>query len=458
MHDHPSDLLPWYDSGRLSADQQALIAAHIADCAECRETLAQWRAIGGAVRRQYQQMQTIQSTRDPNSPPDVAWLQQFNSPKGQHHMKTMPAKLPQSGRRQGIVGVAAAMLLALLILFSWFISRPPTFPGSGREISLLPKIGGLEHIVMVSSTEGWAIGFLDNYPPTATPGVNYDPAVVLHYTGYWQVDTTIPALIAPDDNRIVHYNNIAMDSPNDGWIVGSIQPAANQTGQTQGFMLHYTQGSWIQVANTFPILTCITMVSANEGWAAGAGVVLHYASGAWEPIANPMAPAIACASMSAIAANGVWIASGAPSTIFHYDGQSWATEHNDVANAALGDIWMTSPNEGWAVGGHYSSSQGALIEHYSNGVWQSQFTGGSTPQGPGYFFGLAMISNAEGWAVGFGGIIAHYQHGHWSQISSPTTHGLLSVSMISSTEGWACGDENGVLVRYMDGEWSIYQR
>ena len=48
-HAAASDLLPFYASGALAADERLAVADHLATCADCREELALWSAVGGVV-------------------------------------------------------------------------------------------------------------------------------------------------------------------------------------------------------------------------------------------------------------------------------------------------------------------------------------------------------------------------------------------------------------------------
>ena len=49
-------MLPWYAAGRVTADERALVEAHLAGCARCRDELVQWRAVGAALAREEAQM------------------------------------------------------------------------------------------------------------------------------------------------------------------------------------------------------------------------------------------------------------------------------------------------------------------------------------------------------------------------------------------------------------------
>lgn len=48
-HDRAQRLLPWYVTGRLAGEEQALMEAHLPACAECRADLVSERALRAAV-------------------------------------------------------------------------------------------------------------------------------------------------------------------------------------------------------------------------------------------------------------------------------------------------------------------------------------------------------------------------------------------------------------------------
>jgi hypothetical protein len=45
-------VLTWYAAGRVTVDDRALVEAHLANCARCRDELAQWRAVGASLARE----------------------------------------------------------------------------------------------------------------------------------------------------------------------------------------------------------------------------------------------------------------------------------------------------------------------------------------------------------------------------------------------------------------------
>ena len=72
---------PWYAAGRVTADERALVDAHLADCARCRDELVQWRAVGAALAREEAQ-----------TPPDVS------SAEGWLALSERLSNLPLSGQ------------------------------------------------------------------------------------------------------------------------------------------------------------------------------------------------------------------------------------------------------------------------------------------------------------------------------------------------------------------------
>lgn len=50
-HDELSELLPWYVTGRLDADEEAQVAAHVAGCAECQAEIAFQKRLEAEVAR-----------------------------------------------------------------------------------------------------------------------------------------------------------------------------------------------------------------------------------------------------------------------------------------------------------------------------------------------------------------------------------------------------------------------
>ncbi len=111
-----------------------------------------------------------------------------------------------------------------------------------------------DQLVMVSPTEGWAIGRLAGAP-------------FLHYQdGKWEMTSSL----GPS-------NDLDMVSPSEGWGVSNM-----------GYISHYYNGEWHTVVpggRGKEHLYTVVMVSPQEGWAAGNNNALfHYEGQQWQPV------------------------------------------------------------------------------------------------------------------------------------------------------------------------------
>ena len=136
-------------------------------------------------------------------------------------------------------------------------------------------------IDMVSSTDGWAVGFAGQtvrwngsaWLEVPNPATSLNGIDMLSATDGWAVG---------NDGTIFHWNgtswsqvtspttirlfDVSMVSTADGWATGD-----------NGILLHWDGSTWVQAAS--PVnsrITAIDMVSATDGWAIGWGGLLHY--------------------------------------------------------------------------------------------------------------------------------------------------------------------------------------
>lgn len=68
-------------------------------------------------------------------------------------------------------------------------------------------------------------------------------------------------------------------------------------------------------------------------------------------------------------------------------------------------------------------------------------------------YGVAMVSETDGWAVGYGGVILRWNGSAWITWASPTTKQLNAVTLVSATEGWAVGAD-GEMIRWNGQTWT----
>ena len=88
--------------------------------------------------------------------------------------------------------------------------------------------------------------------------------------------------------------------------------------------------------------------------------------------------------------------------------------------------------------------------------------GGSQPlTGPTWhqpypnYTAVKMRSATDGWAVGDGGIIRHYNGGGWQEVASPVNHNLRAVDSHATNDIWAVGDHSGLstIIHSDGGPW-----
>jgi len=311
---------------------------------------------------------------------------------------------------------------------------------------------------------------------SATPGT----AVM----GIWR-DTNPTAYINPPANPKL--NSLFMLSSTEGWTVGDSQPTTNRTSAPSAALpaiFHYDGSTWNLVPAPrfpdFPLapspynLTSVTFgpptspISRNDGWAVGYNgtfpadpaneppnaTALHWDGVAWRVQTAGLSGSNAGPLWSGfmVSSTDVWAVgetSTGAGTFWHWTGVpglggGWNLVQPPVPNVPY-SVFMASATEGWAVG------SGGAIYHYNAGSWTSFTSPVSTPLRSVY-----MISPTEGWAVGDGGVILHYTSGTWTGPVSPgtTTNNLFSVVMVSSTEGWAAGAA-GAILHYSGGSWTL---
>ena len=114
---------------------------------------------------------------------------------------------------------------------------------------------------------------------------------------------------------------------------------------------------------------------------------------------------------------------------------SQTTEH-------LRSVYMVTDTNGWAVG-----YNGTIIR-WDGTSWSTV----TSPTTIGGFTDVFMVSADDGWAVGPSRAI-HWDGTDWSNVTNPATMGLYSVFMVSADEGWAVG-ESGRIMRWDGADWS----
>jgi hypothetical protein len=287
-------------------------------------------------------------------------------------------------------------------------------PPSGWPTSL-----ALQHVVMSSATEGWAVGPDEGLCPSA---------LLLHYTsGQWKLESTMNGTTLGD---------ISMLSPTDGWATGTQQTCGQGAGYTP-VLLHYNGTTWTpaQLPSDATQVTRVVMTSATDGWAIG----LKQGNGS----------------------------AGNPNLLLHYDGQTWS-EVNTSGIAQFGvnltDIAMISASDGWLVGtinqGPNGTASGSMLFHYDGKQWSKVNTPLDAIQG-GQVTSLSLASSGDGWLAGNirgnQSFFLQLSGGTWKQVDSPTGEFVSQVVTLSAADAWAIGPGIGqgqlFLLHYHNGTW-----
>lgn len=141
-----------------------------------------------------------------------------------------------------------------------------------------------------------------------------------------------------------------------------------------------------------------------------------------------------------LAPNDVW-AVGESGSIFRYNGTTWnrVAFENDIT--PFYDVDVIANDSVWAVS--------SALWHWDGTIWEEVASSSRAS------IALSMVSDTDGWAVGYDGDIRHWNGTDFITVTSPITTPLRDIQMLSATDGWAVGD-NGVIVRYNGSAWVAY--
>lgn len=189
------------------------------------------------------------------------------------------------------------------------------------------------------------------------------------------------------------------------------------------------------------ILQSIAMASADDGWAVGGfsntsrnyGAVFRWDGSEWRPLCSvegvPLSLGLAESDLG-------WVG-GVPYTWLRWDGAHWLQLGLGAGNTPVPEIRsfdIPRPNDGWAVG------NGGAIIHWDGQDW----TEVPSPTDE-RLLSVATAGPDDGWAVGHAGAMIRWDGSEWHAYSSPTTEDLNSVFVLSSNESWAAGDYGAIL-------------
>jgi photosystem II stability/assembly factor-like uncharacterized protein len=150
--------------------------------------------------------------------------------------------------------------------------------------------------------------------------------------------------------------------------------------------------------------------------------------------------------LASTARNDVWAAAvndAGAGEIFHFASFRWApAELPPVKVGPLYAVAAEPGGEAWAAGG------GDYFLRWDGTAWRSW----PHPAPGKNVYGLALVDELSGWAVGEGGLIFKFGAGEWTAAASPTTQTLRRVRALSRDAAWAVG-EGGTVLRYDGSSW-----
>jgi predicted membrane protein len=195
---------------------------------------------------------------------------------------------------------------------SWnFVDDPITyleeFPNGNVVEMTLNK--PLESVDMISSTDGWAVGWR---------------GTIIHWNGTsWNL---------VDSPEIFEYRTIwsvDMFSPTDGWAVGD-----------GGRIIHWDGTSWENVTspNTKHLFS-VDMINSIDGWAVGSdGCIIHWNVTSWKNMTSPTTAWLN--SIDIISSSDGWIV-GVDGNIYHW--------HEEVTSSILSDYILIAASVAFVV-------------------------------------------------------------------------------------------------------------
>ncbi|MFI5273476.1 MAG: anti-sigma factor family protein [Ktedonobacterales bacterium] len=414
-------LLPLLDDATFDPTSTAEVHEHLRGCAACRAEAEHYTALDRALRQRFGVAAVVRRHATEEIMQHISDYSPAPSPAPRS-----PRRGPLAARSvlSGVAGVASiGVVLALsLMLFGSRFGFGFGAHGGPPKYTFAGTTGLFADVSMVSPDEGWALGQVTK---TAAGSRSLDDVTFYHFqNGVWT-----PIVVTTDANfatgGISGFNGtLSMDSATDGWAV------AHNFNQV-GALLHYTGGTWSQVAG------------APDLW-----------------------------TVQAFSPKSVWAISGSQfntAGIVHYDGTIWIPQQVGGLPAGkvarIANLRMLSDRDGWALvnivaasNDQYSDQYG--LAHYSNGVWtlKTTFSGGQEAD----FSSFAMVSDTEGWALGqktvsqngitagvpLAQLLYHYQNGHWSQVPVSVSGSgyitLASITMRSPSDGWIIGAQTNV--------------
>lgn len=422
------ELLAAWTADELAGDERATVERHLAACGYCQNAVEQTQRIRGLMRS---------SARSASPSGAATSITDTVLAQLEDGRASSPTLSP--ARREEINAASVARAARNRQRDGW------------RRASALAAA-----LLLVASS---ALIFTRMSPrgQKNTPTPTMGPSGIGNIPGNWK--SVVPAGSSVSD--------VAVVSPTDIWVVGFT--TTNQGVET--LLIHFNGTSWRRSSEnvTHAVLNSISMVSASEGWAAGATdeggpFMLHYVGGAWRNAiasVDVLVKRMALTHVRMATATSGWAlgAGNQPSTqIFQYMkvGSSYRWVPTEVLQGVtLIALSVVSDHEAWMAG--LNGLKTIVIRvtfKYLNNDPRSVITNWYTYSwdvGNGALTSVAMRSPADGWAGGADehgrGTLFHWDGQRWSAVkilpSGQRMGPVQGIVMTGPNAGWIYGEVAG---------------
>ncbi|MSQ28034.1 MAG: hypothetical protein EXR51_07855 [Dehalococcoidia bacterium] len=239
---HIEDLLPAYLNRTLGAPDAALVEAHLDSCAACRDALAEWTAVGDAIRRV--------AVPAPSRGVLDRTFAKLDSPPPVKGWRRWPQLLDRSAfATRPVQAVLAASVLALMVLFTPLgsLAADLLLVFQPRQFVVVPVIlADLQALPTLGQYGDLALG------PGARPAAAADATAAQAASG---IRPLLPAVLPPSVTGPAHYLTIPSHNGSFTFRAAKAQEAAMATGQALPPMPPNIDGTSVQMTTGRAVVT-----------------------------------------------------------------------------------------------------------------------------------------------------------------------------------------------------------
>ncbi|WP_396216894.1 beta strand repeat-containing protein [Gemmatimonas sp.] len=231
-------------------------------------------------------------------------------------------------------------------------------------------------------------------------------------------------------------NTTSTQALNGVWVSGGTAVAVGANGE----LLRWNGSTWTrQSSGTTQTLNSVFGISTTDIMAVGSfGTVRRWNGTTWSAVnGGNVTDDLHGIVGSTANANRYWVAG---------DEGVYAVDGSTVARVTTSYAPRLSAASIDAAGSVWVSGQRGIVQHLSNGLWDTQ---NIAPD----LIDVWSTSTTNAWAVGEFGFVYRWNGSSWVKQNTPTTATLNAVWGASSTEAFA-GGENGTMLRWNGSSWT----